>query len=29
LLKRLKAAPNVVVRAWAKAWANRKEAKRN
>jgi glycosyltransferase involved in cell wall biosynthesis len=29
LLKRLRAAPNVIVKAWATAWANRKQAKRN
>ncbi len=27
LLKRLKAAPNVIVKAWAKAWTNRKRTK--
>lgn len=29
LLKRLKASPTVIVKAWAKAWTNRKQTKRN
>jgi glycosyltransferase involved in cell wall biosynthesis len=29
LLKRLRAAPHVIVKAWAKAWVNRKETKRD
>jgi hypothetical protein len=28
LLKRIRAAPNVIVKAWARVWANRKEIKR-